>query len=346
MKLFYLIVSLFLVALVTVSCGDENKDDNGDKSAVETPGRPGLSDNGSCPAGICNPGPGKSVLVATDVNEVIETGKAIKADPSQAAKLTTEILAVGNPDAVKFKVLALGYSHTFEGNAALLRILTSDTGDSKLKLLAAAAAGLSPNGRRILLPLMKGGVFVNIGAIADEGIVQAVALEWQSTDDLQAQKAYYEILQETAESSTVASNTLWDYVLDGGDSTEVLNRAAELSRYLKANTETQTQLAAILLDPTKESQVRYAAAAVLRDSSVDTSQTVAEKLLTAAADTETDALTGGYALQGMDNDVRKVVDPLNLNTIFKDKSLPEDIRLAAKDEIIRKAKSGEIAKPE
>ena len=346
MKPFYLVLPLLLVALAMTGCGEDNKNANGDKSAVETPDRGKLADDGSCPAGVCSPGTGRAVLVATDVNEVIETGKAIKADPAHAAEVVSEILAVADPDAVKFKVLALGYSHTFEGDAALLRILTADTGDSKLKLLAAAAAGLSPDGRRILLPLMKGGVFVNIGAIADEGIVQAIALEWQSTEDLPAQKAYYEILQETAGSSMLASDTLWDYVLEGSDSTEVLNRATELSRYLKTNSETQVQLSAILLDPTQESQVRYAAAAVLRDSSVDTSQSVAEQLLTAAADTETDALTGGFALQGMDSQVRKAVDPVNLNKIFANKTLPEDIRLAAKDEIVRKAKSGEIKKPE
>lgn len=346
MKLFYLIVPLLLIMMLMAGCGDDGKDDNGDKSAAETPDRPGLSNDGSCPVGVCNTGAEQSVPVATDVREMIEVGKAIKADPSKAAEVVSEVLAVGNPDAVKFKVLALGYSRTFEGRAALLRILTADTGDSRLKLLAAASAALTSNGRRILLPLMKGGVFVDIGAIDDEQIVQALAFEWQITDDIPSQKAYYEILQEAAGSSTVASDTLWDYVLDGSDSTETLARATELSRYLKANTETQTRLAAILLDPTQGSQIRYAAAAVLKDSSVDTSKEVAEKLLAAAAATETDALTGGYALQGMDPEVREAVDPLSLNTIFKDKGLPEDIRLAAKDEIIRKAKSGEIAKPE
>ena len=236
------LICVIFIAFFCVGCGkDSDEDGDGQNSAMQTDKRSGLTKeqdklNAELEKlrGVC-----KCYDDSRDERAVYELSRTVTDDPSNVGAIVDDVLSADDPNAVKFKILALGYSREEEGKAGLLRILMSDI-DPRIKLIAAAAYGMSPNGKRMLLPLSEGGVFVWVGEVDSEEALQAIAVEWRNgSGGRLAGELYYQLLKASAPQSSVAVDALWDYVTDGENPVELVK---DVSKYLKANPSFQSSL--------------------------------------------------------------------------------------------------------
>jgi len=279
--------------------------------------------------------PGDIDTVSIDEREeqVRSIAQSLRKAPDLAASLTRQILESGDSTEVQFFVFALGSSGTDEARAGLLELLVSDT-DPKAKMIAAAsyALGSSPVDEvRFHLPgFSKSIAIVKIGAIKDEAALQAIRMEWQFTEDKEAEEVYFRVLRASAGTSDATANALWEWVQEDAG-----QRAAK-AKALKGNAKMQGTLVGQLLDKGNSQTMRVAAATILSEDSMSSNQETVKALVAAVGDTEADVLERSLVFSGMDSSIRGQMDLKDLNTIIASKAVPDELRVAAMEEVRRR----------